>query len=861
MPNNSISLEEFEALQESSPGAISLEEFESLSGVSTTPTTPTTEPNAQFEVYDIINSIDEDNESVKNIAAENYFTKDPYVVIDNVEYKGFQDYRDREGNIKEDKFSGTIFSAFQYLRKERRADEETHVSKLRDDEKVYFEQRGINYDDYITFSKTGEFNLELASKEDISSAIKEEQTTQTQNYVREIDDDEVRDEIQEDLQDDLYTIFDPSDEVDAKYKDLFKEALKKDRTLKGAGEFLDPTFTEDPVGFIASLGFGLGAQVRRGVSRELKMKAGENTAKVLGNYFNSKGQSLETDISTLEKEFEKLGEVTENSSPEEIQTYNSLVERSINLRSKLNKYSSNIDKIGDAEIAIKAFGLEYNFFKNSQMSLDIAGADISAMAMGLRKWTKLASQEDFDDAISYSQSLKEKKQVLHPLPVKWKDMNTSNLGETASSILSENIFSIGTAFGYAGIAKAAAKKIVKGKVKKGIISEGTQKWAGRGVIGLFFGVEGGAKLSELEIAQREAKENLPKINALLDKVVDENERLELQKMKDDYDNALTVSETTKAFSSITHGGVAGLMERIGTMGIINRMNKVASKIGASRFKNLLRTGGKIGFNAGVEYTEEYFTQIFHNMGDNAYLNENKSLTDGIDADFNVNVLFSALAIQGGAGSMNIVNTIRSGMSTFDERKKSKQRTEDLIGLKTQLDNIEREGIYPEFIPVIKDKIRKLLQETAAQDAFSFARMANMTNDEIREVFDNNKQIRDLFQEAREEGTINKLGKTESSKRKLQEIKNKINVLVAKNEELGKKPEDRNEVKLAKLFGKDNVSVEDAFYYGQYKNFMRMAEAVGESDGNYGAAIEAETQEDGITQLTTWLEQGDITIKL
>jgi len=804
----------------------------------------TSSTTPQFDIYNIINSINEDNESVGKIAAEQYFSKEPYVTIDGVQYKGFQDYRDREENIKKDKFYGTPFQPLMYLRKEKRADEETRISKLEDDERVYFENRGINYDDYRKFKKTGEFDLNLTSEENIKSAIKQEQKVQAQNYVRDIDDDKVRNEIQEDLQDDLYSIFDPNDKDDLKYKDLYKKALKKDRTLKGAAEAVEPSIIESIVG-MDKLG------VRKSVSRELKMQAGQNSSKVLADYLKSKGTSLTSEISNLNSEFEKLGEVTENSSQEKIQAYNSLIDKSTNLRSKLNKYSNNIDKISDAEIAIKAFGLEYNFFRNAQMSLDVAKADIETMKMGLAKWTGLAGQEDFDNAISYNQSIKEKKEVLHPLPVKFKDVNMSNLGETASSLLSENIFSIGTAFSYAGVARAFSKKIISKKARD---------LAGKGVVGLFFTVEGGAKLSQLEMAQREAEKNLPEINKALDNITDENKRLELQKIKDDYEKSLTVSEKTKAFSSITHGGVAGLMERLGTMGIINRMNRVASTVGPNRFKNLLRKGTKVGFNAGIEYTEEAFTQIFHNLGDNVYLDENKSLAEGIDADFNMNVLFSALAIQAGSGSMQIPNVIRSEMSLRDERKKAKQRAEELIDLKTQLDNIQREGIYPEFVPVIKEKINKLLKEAAAQDALNFARMANMTNDEVREVLDNNKQIRDLLQEASQEGEINELGKTELSKRKLQEIKNKINVLVAKNEELGKKPEDRNQVKLAELFGKDNVSVEDAFYYGQYKNFMRMAEAVGESSGKYGAAIEVETQEDAITQLTTFLEQGDITIE-
>jgi hypothetical protein len=58
-------------------------------------------------------------------------------IIDGVVYNNFQEYRDREGNTKDDKFSGTIFHPLQYLRKDSRADEETHVTKLKDDEAEY----------------------------------------------------------------------------------------------------------------------------------------------------------------------------------------------------------------------------------------------------------------------------------------------------------------------------------------------------------------------------------------------------------------------------------------------------------------------------------------------------------------------------------------------------------------------------------------------------------------------------------------------------------------------------------------------------------------------------------------------------
>jgi predicted kinase len=65
-------------------------------------------------------------------------------IIDGVAYNNFQEYRDREGNTKDDKFSGTVFHPLQHLRKDSRADEETHITKLKDDEAEY--AKALNID-------------------------------------------------------------------------------------------------------------------------------------------------------------------------------------------------------------------------------------------------------------------------------------------------------------------------------------------------------------------------------------------------------------------------------------------------------------------------------------------------------------------------------------------------------------------------------------------------------------------------------------------------------------------------------------------------------------------------------------------
>jgi hypothetical protein len=68
-------------------------------------------------------------------------------IIDGVAYNNFQEYRDREGNTKLDKFEGTAFHPLQYFRSDERKDEETHVTNLEDDEENYAKAMNISASD------------------------------------------------------------------------------------------------------------------------------------------------------------------------------------------------------------------------------------------------------------------------------------------------------------------------------------------------------------------------------------------------------------------------------------------------------------------------------------------------------------------------------------------------------------------------------------------------------------------------------------------------------------------------------------------------------------------------------------------
>ena len=759
----------------------------------------TPKPESKFEVYNIMNNVTRNSPNVIQNVGNKYFSTSEYVNIDNIQYKGFEDYRNRKGNLLSESFTGFF---------------DTYETSEEEDLKTYFEKgRGLKYSDYEDFKNNETFNFDLVSQGDIEVAINEERNRAAQRYISTLDDDKLRVEMQENLQNDFYSVFDAGDEVDEKYITLFKDAVEKDKKLKTQGTENLPIFT-DPERNID-------------IIQSWKGYAGQNTSKVMSNYIEEKGNSLKKQIDQLESEFEKIGKVDQNSSPQKIKEYNALIEKYNKLTPVINKFHDNIEKTNNADIAIKAFNLRYRFDQRSKINLELSLSDAAMQGAGIMKWLGVGDPLDYDVVYSYNQLLKLKKEAMLPLPQRAKDLTFRESGEIINNIVSENVFSIASALSAGGLYALAAK---------GVVKQAVANRAATAISASFGLVEGGSKLASLEERQRNAAKQLPKLRKELSTIENESERLELLKIIDQYEDDLNVTERDKAFSSITYGGIAMVAERLGTMNIMKRLAQVAKSTGPITFKNVVKGVGFYGFNTGVETTEEVLTQIGHNLVDNVLLKENKSLLDGVDPDFFMNVVFSSLAIQGPSMGMGVINSVRSEITTRKERKKSAERQARLIDLKNSYDNLlERNptSLTPaqqEEMRYYEVEIMKLMKEAALADFTTFADVANMDDSDIRTLFENMAKIRELKSEAMSQGSIKGPGeRTNYENKRLQKIKNKINVLVNENEQLRKKPEERRLEALQSVLGKDNVDVESAYYFGQYKNYLKVVQDTENAD--------------------------------
>ena len=234
------------------------------------------------------------------------------------------------------------------------------------------------------------------------------------------------------------------------------------------------------------------------------------------------------------------------------------------------------------------------------------------------------------------------------MKIELKDKKGRNY-EKFKQIIGDNAFSIGIGLAYGGYAANAATKIGS----RALINK-----ASRNIMALWFGVEGGAKLGEMEIAQKNAENVLPKLYNMLDAATNEQERISAQRDIDYYENAMNYTDAEKAFSAVLYGGIAMFAERVGAMKQIEDLVEFARGTGKLTFKKFIRRAPVQVFKfAGIETIEEAVTEIGHNLVDVLVLKEDKSLIEGLDPEFFANVVVSSLAMGGPSMGMGAFNAL------------------------------------------------------------------------------------------------------------------------------------------------------------------------------------------------------------
>ena len=815
-----------------------------------------------FQLFNVINNVTENDNNFKEFLSKKYFSLEEGAVVNNKKFLNFTEFRDRESNLAFDDYTDDVKS---------------YQTDKEDDIKTFFNsQKPGKYDAYLSKDKK-DFNvLSFVSNEEKSVALNEFKQRQAELYVDTQDlSEEEQQELYDNVANGLVEIFNGNE----KYINLYKEALKKDNvTLEAAKEMMPSVFQ----GLLDRTAL---TSQRKTLARETRSKA-VNAQKVLENYIIEETTKLDTDskeyiekydsyekdrvilektLDDINNQLDDLGFQTKdkdvpmvlysqdqadvdkvnNIYKQRADLINNFYEKHdpeyltnahANLTIRHKNYEKTSESINNANIAITALGKEYNWSRMAEMSLDVAFSDMALLGGFFAEKGGLITKRSYDDMLSINESIKNHKETIHPLPVNFSDMNTSNFGDVVSSVLAENIFSVGTALTYGGILRFAGGKSIAATVAK------------RAVQSAFFSVEGGGHLSEIEIRQKTAKKQIPLLKAKLETSQSKEEKNRTLLQLESHERALDITNLQKTINPLLYGGIATLAETFGTLGILQRLN--AMPIGKKAFKNILRTGRFYGFNVGVEYVEEFGTQFMHNFADYVVLGENKSFFEGIDANFNMNVLFSTLAIQGPSIGQTAIATIRDEFQTFRGVKQNRKYAEQFFELNERVKNAET---YEAKL-VAEGKLNELLEEINIKDSEHFTNIAEMNNEDIFQVLENNRIIRDEKQKIQDLAVNQGVGLDSRTKEELKKIQDNIIKLKSKNEELLNKPSEERDQAYKDIVQKETVDAENLFYFSQAQHFINLLKGT-----NDVKVFEGITFEDMQVKLNDLLSKGSITV--
>ena len=439
--------------------------------------------------------------------------------------------------------------------------------------------------------------------------------------------------------------------------------------------------------------------------------------------------------------------------------------------SKLSKQSENLE-LTDQEAAalVKDYSATNAIMHKLEEAIIAPGAILGAKGLkwlynanylGQNEGTPLWVSQLEKTAIDYNQYLREEGQYKFPLPKISEDNSTT--WEYTKDLLIQNSPSIGVqtllAFGPQMIPV-------------------TQ--------GIYFVMEGGGKIAEMEIAQRTAQDSLNYIDGLLSSNDLSNvERARLLSERERYETALNYDEWDKFILGTSYGAIAGYAERIGNTFLFKNLGKMGRSIGTSKFEKLLgygrparalaRTTGigvAVGSQVGIEQIEETATLLGQNFMDIAVLGENKSLFEGLNKEFFINVGVSTLAIQGGAVANNVKASLLSESTTSRERREFAKMRQEIFDLKSQMDDPRT---TPDQKRILEDKIKQKQKRVADQYSVSLGTLSILSQEELDELGDINMRLREISREANSLGVQDETGNY--GKNRIKELNNQYNDLL------------------------------------------------------------------------------------
>ena len=442
------------------------------------------------------------------------------------------------------------------------------------------------------------------------------------------------------------------------------------------------------------------------------------------------------------------------------------------------------------------------------------------------------------------------------------DWTSIALQDNSATIATTFVPGLASLKGASGV-KAAFKTASYTARKKALQNQKKLWLAGkRTVQGTFFVAETGGKYGELQTDEASREQEIKFLYSKLNNIEDIDERTEIYNKINELEEVEDYSLLQKAFTSYGAGTTATLLESLGTLKMLEPAKGLAKQIGIKAAKKELYkqpvrfSANLVGStlaglkslpkNLGGEMLEEVLTEISHNALDVTVLDENKSIFEGVNKDFLASTAVSSFGIMAPRSAGNMFNIVKSEFRTKGEIFDNQKLARELIDL--------NESTTPENSKELRGRKRQLLKELALSDAISLHKLRYMTADQIEEVADINRQMRQVDGKFSQLGGLGDLGEAEN-KRVKKQLENEYSSLTTARQELLDAKERSNTKKAAninKALGTAAQNSNASFYYGvnDFYNDLTMTQM---GDGEF-VSIKGDIQEDGVIKYEDLDEQ-------
>tara|TARA_Y100000004_G_scaffold56002_1_gene62344 strand:+ start:12776 stop:21292 length:8517 start_codon:yes stop_codon:yes gene_type:complete len=362
----------------------------------------------------------------------------------------------------------------------------------------------------------------------------------------------------------------------------------------------------------------------------------------------------------------------------------------------------------------------------------------------------------------------------------------------------------------------------------------------------FFTMGYGGKRAELEIAQREAPDA---INYIKTEILGRKEELELTPGEvKEYENQieglerqLNLSTSQKAISSLIAGSTDLLAEKyIGSLSYINNLQKVRSAVGDKLFKRAMYGGLNTTINVGQELIEESAVQVANNISDIWVLDEDKSIADGLNADFVSNVVISSLAIQGPSMGQGMWSTLSTETKKRSDIKRNKALFKEVLEIQESLEN--RVGLTDDQLKELENRKTEIFETAGINNMKDFMRLNDMPTEKKYELFDMNRRKREILSNLTELGGRGDAG-SKSVKKQKERLVDEYNQIESQREELLNAKDKKN---LQKVQDAANPALA-AYNIGMYEFYRDIVGTVQAQNGNEMNVITNETTEQELSE--------------